>query len=76
MGSDDDGHAVRLKLKHFLAYVHDPHHSLDDAPLYIFDGTFADRKTSARLAEDYSVPDLFKEDLLRFAGERRRPPYR
>ena len=44
VGSDDDGHAVRLKLEHFLAYAHDPVHSLDDAPLYVFDGTFADRR--------------------------------
>ena len=44
VGSDDDGHAVRLKLKHFRPYAHDPVHSLDDAPLYVFDGTFADRR--------------------------------
>ena len=28
VGSDDDGYAVRLKMKHFLGYVHDPAHAL------------------------------------------------
>ncbi len=46
MGSDDDGYAVRLKLKHFAHYLASPKHSRDDSPLYIFDGTFADRDTS------------------------------
>ncbi|KAK9861811.1 hypothetical protein WJX84_003667 [Apatococcus fuscideae] len=44
VGSDDDGYGVRLKLEHFLAYLSDPEHRLDDSPLYIFDGTFADPK--------------------------------
>ena len=43
VGSDDDGYAVRLKFAHFLEYLRDPEHSLDDSPLYIFDGSFADR---------------------------------
>ena len=77
VGSDDNGRAVRLKLKHYLAYAQSAEHARsDDAPLYIFDGTFADRKTSRALARDYSVPALFSEDLLQYAGERRRPPYR
>ena len=46
MGSDDDGYAVRLKLKHFAHYLASPVHSRDDSPLYIFDGTFADRDMS------------------------------
>lgn len=44
MGSDDDGYAVRLKFKHFWRYANHPQHGLaDDSPLYIFDGTFADK---------------------------------
>jgi hypothetical protein len=44
VGSDDDGYAVRLRLEHFLRYCCYPHHAgSDDSPLYIFDGTFADR---------------------------------
>lgn len=68
---------MRLKLKHYWAYAHSQEHAQqDDSPLYIFDGTFADRKTSRALAREYSVPHLFAEDLLQYAGERRRPPYR
>lgn len=77
VGSDDDGYAVRLRLEHFFRYCAFPHHAgTDDSPLYIFDGTFAERSSSAGLAQHYSVPGLFAEDLFRLAGERRRPPYR
>jgi histone arginine demethylase JMJD6 len=77
VGSDDDGYAVRLRFEHFLRYCAYPHHACsDDSPLYIFDGTFADRSGSAAMAKQYSVPGLFQEDLFQLAGERRRPPYR
>ncbi len=34
VGSDDDGYAVRLKLKHFMAYCSHPEHApADDSPL-------------------------------------------
>lgn len=34
VGSDDDGYAVRLKLKHFLSYCTHPEHApADDSPL-------------------------------------------
>lgn len=77
VGSDDDGYAVRLRFEHFLRYCAYPHHAgADDSPLYIFDGTFADRSGSAALKQQYSVPGLFQKDLFQLAGERRRPPYR
>lgn len=76
VGADDDGYAVRLKLKHFLGYLADPEHQQDDSPMYIFDGTFGDRETSKEMSRDYSIPSWFSEDLMRLAGERRRPPYR
>ncbi|KAL6782722.1 hypothetical protein ACKKBG_A07875 [Auxenochlorella protothecoides x Auxenochlorella symbiontica] len=77
VGSDDDGYAVRLSLRDFLYYRASREHGrLDDSPLYIFDGSFATRRGSRRLRQDYSVPALFAEDLMQHAGERRRPPYR
>ena len=76
VGADDDGYAVRLKMKHFLGYLQDPSHMQDDSPMYIFDGTFGDRDGSRALLGDYSVPEWFSEDLMKMAGERRRPPHR
>ena len=136
MGSDDDGYAVRLRLRHYLRYATDPAHgAADDSPLYIFDGTFAERRGSRGMRRDYEararacsllgtmdclfgfgqanevflwrhasglhiirplasfccscgvpclrgscggaqIPEYFREDLMRLAGERRRPPHR
>ena len=44
--------------------------------MYIFDGTFGDRDGSKALLADYCIPVWFQEDLMRLAGDRRRPPYR
>ena len=59
-----------------MEYMHDPEHARDDSPLYIFDGTFAERRGSRDLTRDYAVPGFFAEDLMHLAGEKRRPPYR
>ena len=67
---------MRLKFKHFLTYIHNPEERLDDSPLYIFDGSFAEKRGSRRMRRDYDLPYYFREDLMRFAGESRRPPYR
>lgn len=75
VGSDDDGDAVRLRFKHYVHYAtHPDHAAADDSPLYIFDGSFADK--CASMAAEYVVPPFFQEDLMALAGERRRPPYR
>ena len=47
-----------------------------DSPLYIFDGSFAEKRGSRSMRHDYSIPSLFSEDLMRLGGEHRRPPYR
>ena len=81
VGSDDDGSAVRLALSHFIDYTFDDASGAgaDDSPLYVFDGTFAEKPGSAALAEDYAVPEYFSgpgSDLFALAGARRRPPHR
>ena len=77
VGADDEGYAVRMKLRHYLEYVHSQEHArVDDSPLYIFDGTFASRRGSRSMRREYSVPSYFREDLMSLAGEKRRPPYR
>ena len=76
VGADDEGYAVRLKMKHFLGYLQDHNHMQDDSPMYIFDGTFGDRDGSRALLGDYLVPEWFSEDLMQMAGDRRRPPHR
>ena len=74
VGSDDDGYAVRLRYKHFHRYAHDPEHGLkDDSPLYVFDSNMLEK---TGMAKEYIVPHLFSEDLLKYAGEDRRPPFR
>lgn len=73
VGSDDDGYAVRMLFEHFVTYMEDPEHGRrDDSPLYIFDSTLLGKTT---LKHDYIVPHLFSEDLLKYAGESRRPPH-
>lgn len=72
-GEDDDERSIKMKLKHFMRYLHN---NIDDSPLYIFDSSFDEDRVAKRLLEDYRVPSYFKEDLFHLVGERRRPPYR
>mmetsp|Transcript_3851 Transcript_3851/g.11482 ORF Transcript_3851/g.11482 Transcript_3851/m.11482 type:complete len:470 (-) Transcript_3851:329-1738(-) len=73
VGDDDDGYAVRVKLKYFLRYMLG---QKDDSPLYIFDSRFPKHNGEKKLLDDYEIPKYFKEDLFRLVGEKRRPPYR
>ena len=72
-GEDDDGDKIKVRLKHFAAYMA---HQGDDSPLYIFDGNFDEDKVGKRMMEDFAVPRYFRDDLFRLVGEKRRPPYR
>jgi histone arginine demethylase JMJD6 len=72
-GEDDDGRSIKIKLKHFLKYLHN---NKDDSPLYIFDSSFDDDRLAKRILTDYQVPSFFRDDLFRLVSEARRPPYR
>eukprot|EP00977_Amphora_coffeiformis_P030379 scaffold46594_cov199-Amphora_coffeaeformis.AAC.1 len=72
-GEDDDGHSIKVKLRHFLGYLQ---HNRDDSPLYIFDTAFDEDRVASRLLQDYSVPLYFRNDLFRYVSESRRAPYR
>ncbi len=72
-GEDDDEHSIRIKLKHFMKYLHN---NIDDSPLYIFEGSFDEDRLAKSLLQDYRVPSYFNEDLFHLVGEKRRPPYR
>jgi histone arginine demethylase JMJD6 len=73
VGEDDDGHKIRTKLKYYLEYVV---HNTDDSPLYLFESSLESRPEMQSIIDHYKPPKYFQDDILKYAGESRRPPYR
>ena len=73
VGEDDDGYKLRVQFKYYLEYLV---YNRDDSPLYLFESSLENNKDMVEILDHYTVPIYFQDDLLKYAGEKDRPPYR
>ncbi|XP_074304173.1 lysine-specific demethylase JMJ21 isoform X1 [Silene latifolia] len=62
---------MKMKLRDYVSYIK---LQRDEDPLYIFDEKFGE--AAPCLLKDYTVPDLFQEDLFDVLDPDQRPPFR
>lgn len=62
----------RMRFADYLAYCNSC--AGEDMPLYLFDKGFADK--APQLAQDYTVPEYFSDDLFALLGPAGRPDHR
>lgn len=73
IGEDDDGYKLRVPLKYYFEYLI---YNKDDSPLYMFESSLENNKEMLPILNNFQVPIYFRDDLLQYAGEKKRPPYR
>lgn len=48
----------------------------DDSPLYLFESSIGSNSSTKKILDHYNIPPYFHDDLLKYVGEKDRPPYR
>ena len=63
---DDDDNTVRLPFKVFVDYMR---HQKDDSPLYLFESSFDEKRSTKSLLSDYDKPYFAPKNLFSLVRE-------